>query len=190
MKKSALLAVSALSLGVVGLATFTPMVNAATSVQGDATVTVSVDETFGIGGDTDTDGDGNVNMAKYNVAFGNITAGEVAEEETVNIQTTNNSSVAGQLSIQAKTLAADGTNGALKNGSAEIVSSATAPAADTSTWGYKTTGDYKAVTKAVEPLASDLTGTQTTNVTFGLSTSTTQASGAYEGTVTYTFAQV
>ena len=43
MKKSALLAVSALSLGVVGLATFTPMVNAApTTFTGNATVTVTV----------------------------------------------------------------------------------------------------------------------------------------------------
>ena len=49
MKKSALLAVSALSLGVVGLATFTPVVNAITSTTGDATVTVHVQEALAIG---------------------------------------------------------------------------------------------------------------------------------------------
>ena len=192
MKKSALLAVSALSLGVVGLATFTPMVNAATSVSGDAQVTVNVGETFGIGGDTDIDGDGTVDMSQYKVDFSSITAGELAETQTVHIATTNNSSTPGQLSIQAKTVGTEeSTAGALKNGNNEIISSATAPAAGTSTWGYNTDGStWKAVTTTSEPLASDLTGSQSTTVNFGLSTSATQASGQYNGTVTYTFAQV
>ena len=50
MKKSALLAVSALSLGVVGLATFTPVVNAVTSGSGTATVTAKVSSNLTIGG--------------------------------------------------------------------------------------------------------------------------------------------
>ena len=52
MKKSALLAVSALSLGVVGLATFTPVVSAVTSMTGNATVTVNVNSQLAIGGET------------------------------------------------------------------------------------------------------------------------------------------
>ena len=69
MKKSALLAVSALSLGVVGLATFTPIVNAATTASGDATVTVMVGSAIGIGGETvpDDDTGHTIDMTGYNV---------------------------------------------------------------------------------------------------------------------------
>ena len=189
MKKSALLAVSALSLGVVGLATFTPMVNAATSVSGDATVSVMVDESFGMGGDTDIDGDGTVNMDQYDVTFDSINAGEVATEKTIHITTQNNTSKRGKLTIAAKTVGTEqSTAGALKNGDNEIISTATAPVAGTSTWGYKTTGDYQAVTTTPATLADSLTGSQTTDVTFGVSTSNVQASGNYSGDVTYTFA--
>ena len=52
MKKSALLTVSALSLGVVGLAMCTPVVSAISETQ-DATITVNVAGTLGIGNLTD-----------------------------------------------------------------------------------------------------------------------------------------
>ena len=76
MKKSALLAVSALSLGVVGLATFTPVVSAVTSMTGDATVTVNVSSQLAIGGQPITGGqedqDDHCSFEVLSVDFGTV----------------------------------------------------------------------------------------------------------------------
>lgn len=197
MKKSALLAVSALSLGVVGLATFTPIVNAATTASGDATVTVMVGSAIGIGGETVEPG-GNkddVDMTEYNVDFGEVTAGNLSDsiiQKT--IVTTNNTGKEGKLNLKANGEAA------LKNGDASIPADADV-AAGNSAWAYTLTNaddeglsygnatGWTAVTAGGVDIAtdSDGNGTMETPIAFGLSTANDQATGHYEGHITYTF---
>ena len=193
MKKSALLAVSALSLGVVGLATFTPVVNAATSITGDATVKVNVNPQLAIGSQPITGGqegqDDNGAFDALSVDFGSVAANAVASEQTKNIAVQNNSGKDGALTISA-------TDANLTNvdGEHKIPSTANAPAAGTSTWGVKsdmtggTAGAWKAVSSEPVTLGTDNgEGQVSYGVTYGLSTSETQVSGEYNGSVTYTY---
>ena len=185
MKKSALLAVSALSLGVVGLATFTPMVNAApTTFTGNATVTVKVDATIGMGdidpGDVKPGQDNTVDMSAYNINFGTVKAGADIVEDNANIAMQNNTGKAGTLTLKA-------TNTSL-TGSASNSIPAGVPTKGRSAWGYKTDGAYQAVTTGGAQIANDSgTGPSHKNVTFGLSTADTQAADTYKGTVTYVY---
>ena len=193
MKKSALLAVSALSLGVVGLATFTPVVSAVTSMTGDATVTVNVSSQLAIGGETlqpgQPDQDDNGAFEALNVDFSTVAANQVASEQTKEIAIQNNSGKDGALTISAAD--ANLTN---VDGEHKIPSTATAPAAGTATWGVKsdmtggTAGAWKAVSSSPLTLGTDAGEGQTSyEVTYGLSTSATQVSGQYNGSVTYTY---
>ena len=193
MKKSALLAVSALSLGVVGLATFTPVVSAVTSMTGDATVTVNVSSQLAIGGETlhpgQEDQDDNGAFEALSVNFSTVAANQVASEQTKEIAVQNNSGKDGALTISA-------TDANLTNADGEhkIPSTANAPAAGTSTWGVKsdmtggTAGAWKAVSSSPVTLGTDTGEGQTSyEVTYGLSTSAAQVSGDYNGSVTYTY---
>ena len=193
MKKSALLAVSALSLGVVGLATFTPVVSAVTSMTGDATVTVNVNSQLAIGGETlqpgqeDQDDNGAFNVLSVN--FGTVDANAVASPQTKSIAIQNNSGKGGALTISAAD--ANLTN---VDGEHKIPSTASAPAAGTATWGVKsdmtggTAGAWKAVSSSPLTLGTDNgEGQVSYEVTYGLSTSKTQVSGQYNGNVTYTY---
>ena len=193
MKKSALLAVSALSLGVVGLATFTPVVSAVTSMTGDATVTVNVNSQLAIGdqpldkGQEDQDDNGAFNV--LSVDFGTVDANQVATEQPKSITIQNNSGKGGALTISAADANLTNADGVHK-----IPSTATAPAAGTSTWGVKsdmtggTAGAWKAVSSSPVTLGTDNGEGQTSyEVTYGLSTSATQVSGKYNGSVTYTY---
>ena len=186
MKKSALLAVSALSLGVVGLATFTPVVNAVTSTTGDATVQVHVQESLAIG-ETPINPDQEnqtVDMSMMNVNFGPVKAGEVATKQTKTVAINNNSGKAGTLSISA-------TDPNLSDDAGHTIPAGNSIQAGTSAWGYSldSGSTYKAVTTSPAPLGSDSGAEQKTyTVDFGLSTAKTQASGDYDGTVTYTYA--
>ena len=193
MKKSALLAVSALSLGVVGLATFTPVVSAVTSMTGDATVTVNVSSKLAIGSETlqpgQTDQDDNGAFEVLSVDFETVAANAVASEQPKSITIQNNSGKNGALTISA----ADG-NLTNADGVHKIPSTATAPAAGTSTWGVKsdmtggTAGAWKAVSSSPVTLGTDKGEGQTSyEVTYGLSTSANQVSGKYNGSVTYTY---
>lgn len=193
MKKSALLAVSALSLGVVGLATFTPVVSAVTSMTGDATVTVNVNSQLAIGGETlqpgQTDQDDNGAFNVLSVDFGTVDANAVASPQTKSIAIQNNSGKDGALTISAAD--ANLTNA---DGEHKIPSTASAPAAGTSTWGVKsdmtggTAGAWKAVSSSPLTLGTDNgEGQASYAVTYGLSTSATQVSGKYNGNVTYTY---
>ena len=193
MKKSALLAVSALSLGVVGLATFTPVVSAVTSMTGDATVTVNVDSQLAIGGQPITGGqegqDDNGAFEALSVDFGTVDANQVASEQTKNIAIQNNSGKGGALTISATDANLTNVDGVHK-----IPSTATAPAAGTSTWGVKsdmtggTAGAWKAVSSSPVTLGTDNgEGQESYGVTYGLSTSAGQVSGKYNGSVTYTY---
>ena len=193
MKKSALLAVSALSLGVVGLATFTPVVSAVTSMTGDATVTVNVDSQLAIGDQPldkgQEDQDDNGAFEALNVDFGTVDANQVASEQTKNVAVQNNSGKGGALTISATDANLTNVDGVHK-----IPSTATAPAAGTSTWGVKsdmtggTAGAWKAVSSSPVTLGTDAGEGQTSYaVTYGLSTSASQVSGQYNGSVTYTY---
>ena len=193
MKKSALLAVSALSLGVVGLATFTPVVSAVTSMTGDAAVTVNVSSQLAIGDQPLTPGnedqDDNGAFEALNIDFGTVAANEVASEQTKSIAIQNNSGKDGALTISAAD--ANLTN---VDGEHKIPSTATAPVAGTSTWGVKsdmtggTAGAWKAVSSTPVTLGTDAGEGQTSyEVTYGLSTSAGQVSGKYDGSVTYTY---
>ena len=193
MKKSALLAVSALSLGVVGLATFTPVVSAVTSMTGDATVTVNVDPQLAIGDQPlnpgQEDQDDNDAFNALSVDFGTVDANQVASEQTKSIAIRNNSGKGGALTISAADANLTNVDGVHK-----IPSTATAPAAGTSTWGVKsdmsggTAGAWKAVSSSPVTLGTDAGEGQTSYaVTYGLSTSDSQVSGKYNGSVTYTY---
>ena len=193
MKKSALLAVSALSLGVVGLATFTPVVNAVTSMTGDATVKVNVSSKLAIGDETlqpgQEDQDDNGAFDALSVDFGTVAANAVASEQTKNIAVQNNSGKDGALTISAAD--ANLTNA---DGEHKILSTDTTPVAGTATWGVKsdmtggTAGAWKAVSSSPLTLGTDAGEGQTSYaVTYGLSTSETQVSGEYNGSVTYTY---
>lgn len=193
MKKSALLAVSALSLGVVGLATFTPVVSAVTSMTGDATVTVNVSSQLAIGDQPLTPGqedqDDNGAFDALSVDFGTVDANQVATEQPKSIAIQNNSGKGGALTISAADANLTNADGVHK-----IPSTATAPAAGTSTWGVKsdmtggTAGAWKAVSSSPVTLGTDNGEGQTSyEVTYGLSTSATQVSGKYNGSVTYTY---
>ena len=193
MKKSALLAVSALSLGVVGLATFTPVVNAVTSMTGDATVTVNVSSQLAIGGQTITGGqedqDDHGAFEALSVDFGTVDANQVASEQTKSVAVQNNSGKDGALTISAADANLTNVDGVHK-----IPSTATAPAAGTSTWGVKsdmtggTAGAWKAVSSSPLTLGTDNgEGQVSYEVTYGLSTSDRQVSGKYSGSVTYTY---
>ena len=193
MKKSALLAVSALSLGVVGLATFTPVVSAVTSMTGDATVTVNVSSQLAIGGQPITGGqedqDDNGAFEALSVGFETVDANAVASEQTKSIAIQNNSGKGGALTISATDANLTNVDGVHK-----IPSTANAPAAGTSTWGVKsdmpggTAGAWKAVSSEPVTLGTDNGEGQTFyGVTYGLSTSAEQVSGKYNGSVTYTY---
>ena len=193
MKKSALLAVSALSLGVVGLATFTPVVSAVTSMTGDATVAVNVNSQLAIGGETlrpgQEDQDDNGAFNALSVDFGTVDANQVASEQTKNIAIQNNSGKDGALTISAAD--ANLTN---VDGEHKIPSTDTTPVAGTATWSVKSTmtggtaGAWKAVSSSPVTLGTDNgEGQVSYGVTYGLSTSTTQVSGKYNGSVTYTY---
>ena len=187
MKKSALLAVSALSLGVVGLATFTPIVNAVTTASGDATVTVSVGSAIGIGGETVPEGGENhqIDMKEYNINFGTVTAGNVATEQDVTVVTTNNTGTPGELSISAANTNLNGTGGA----TGATIPAGTNISKGVSAWAYKVDdGAFQAVTTDTAPIGTDSgNGTNETALKFGLSTANDQAAGDYKGTITYTF---
>lgn len=194
MKKSALLAVSALSLGVVGLATFTPVVSAVaqTTATGDATVTATVNSTLGIGTGEVTEGQGNtVDMHAYDITFGAVDAGEKATEVTKTITMQNNTGRDGNLTVKSSTDDTEGGFGVLRSGANTITSSATAPVAGTSTWGYyldEASTAWKAVTEAGDSIHTDAgTGPSEQKITFGMSASNTQASGTYTGDITYTY---
>ena len=179
MKKSALLAVSALSLGVVGLATFTPVVNAVSS-NANANVSVTISGTLGVGNDESG------SAQSLDVAFGSIAAGEVKTVGTT-IRTTNNTGTAATLTVKD----AD-TETALASGGNKIPAGATIQAG-TPAWGISVNNDdtYAAMPSSDGgglTIGSD--GAATSHsfaVKYGLSTSATQAAGTYTDQIVYTF---
>ena len=195
MKKSALLAVSALSLGVVGLATFTPVVNAESGLSGNASVSVTIASELGIGGTDITPGQVKPGQdsafSTLNVNFGEITAGEVAVEGgtsadasfTKTLSVMNNSGFGGTLNVQGSALHSEATG-------AEDIPVGTNITAGVSNWGIKKAdeGSWLDISTSAN-LGSDTGkgGDITYKVTYGLSTKDTQVAGQYNGTATYTY---
>lgn len=189
MKKSALLAVSALSLGLVGLSTFVPVANAAYSTSGDAEVKVVVNEAFGIGTAEVKDASA-WDVATANVDFGTIGVNAQAKDVDKTIYTLNNSGSPANL-----TLADEDAETALVAG-ANKIESGTGVAAGTSAWGVKLPGksDYSKMPAKGEKTAltvgTNASGSESSKsfkVIYGVSTSATQAAGTYTDKVIYSF---
>lgn len=187
MKKSALLAVSALSLGLVGLSTFVPVANAAYSTSGEAEVKVVVGDAFGIG--TKDASASAWEATTANVDFGTIGVNEKASDVKKTIYTLNNSGSPAKL-----TLADKDTETALAAG-ANKIESGTVVAAGTSAWGVKlpSASDYSKMPAkggtalTVGTNASGSESSKSFDVIYGVSTSATQAAGTYTDEVTYSF---
>jgi len=191
MKKSALLAVSALSLGLVGLSTFVPVANATDSASGDAKVNVVVSEAFGIG-TAEVKSASAWDAATADVDFGTIGVNAIAKDVAKTIYTLNNSGSPATLTLadnDTVTALVDGTN---KN----QIESGTGVAEGTSAWGVKllSKSDYSkmppATGEAALTVGKNNSGDESSKsfmVTYGVSTSATQAAGTYTDTVTYSF---
>lgn len=180
------LAVSALSLGVVGLATFTPIANAAvqTSTQ-NSTFTVNVTEGAGIdpndkGGATSTLANVSLNLAARQT--GVVTAGGSIY---------NNTGTAGTLTVKDQD--AD-TN--LTGTAGNIPTKAGKLAAGTASWGIAkgtaaADADFTAMVgkdaaNGIDVAPTATTGKQNFVVTYGASSGDAQT-GNYADTVVYTF---
>ena len=203
MKRSALLAVSALSLGVVGLASFAPVVSA---------VDAAVNLTVGTGGGMVTKPDGtatdnmNVTLTKGGK---DVPANAVSDPATATVSAYNN---AGGYTL---TLSDSGDNADLTasdNGKTYTIPTGTNIAAGTAAWGVKlpnipngsTAAEYSPADDAawqampVKPTADNhvtaltvanrgAAGSHTYHITFGASTATNTHDGAYTNEVTYTY---
>lgn len=188
MKKSALLAVSALSLGVVGLATFSPIVNAAAQ----DTVNVTLEVLGGIGVKPGTAENG----LFQDVDLGTLDANAMTKNDVRSKVGAYNNNGNG-FTITMKSTDAEA---ALKNGSKKIVSNADVKAGNAA-WAVKVNGakNYAAVPasgaaaglKVVDQAADAQTGVADGeyNVDYAASTATNTAAGTYTGTVEYTVAE-
>lgn len=183
MKKSVLLAVSAMSLGLVGAAAFTPATHAEVANTHDATISATVKGTLGVGSKDDATFEEN----GLDVSVGELSAHDVKASDAKNVFVSNNTGKAASLYIKSK----DQTNTNLTSGSNAIPAGANVQAG-TSAWGYKANNatNYSAVTAKDVKIGDATSGKITTvPVVFGVSTSSTQAAGNYTGTVTYTVTQ-
>lgn len=184
MKKSALLAVSALSLGVVGLATFTPLTYAATTQ--DTTITVTVEGQVGIGNE-----DGSA-LEDMDVNY-TLSANDVKQDQTRTIKTTNNTGNDLTLTVKSKADDASLTGANPEN----KIPAGTNIVAGTSAWGIKggDLSNWTAVPAAsaggleIGNDASRVNGVETFKITYGVSTDATQPVDTYKGTITYTVSQ-
>lgn len=180
MKKSVLLAVSAMSLGLVGAAAFTPVTHAAVSYTQDATISATVNGTLGVGSNDDATFDAN----GLDVTVGTLNANDMKASEPKNVVVSNNTGTNASLYIKAKAeTSTDLTSG--KN----TIPAGNKVEAGTSAWGYKADNatSYSAVSTSDAKIGTATSGQITkVPVVFGVSTSSTQAAGTYIGTVTYT----
>lgn len=181
MKKSALLAVSALSLGLVGLSTFVPVANATVGtspVSTDATVTVTVNGMLGIGSDAEA------SAQSLDVVVPALGANAISKSEAKKIYTTNNTGSAATLSIKDK----DNDTNLVGATEANKIKATTEVAAGKSGWGYNTDGGntFKAVTTSDVSLKSVSDGSNSVDIYYGVSTDATQHADTYSDTVTYT----
>lgn len=187
MKKSAFLAVSALSLGVVGLAGFAPVINAATpSSTSTATVSVTVEGGLGLGTSEENAQVGNVANSALDVNLGTISNNAVSADQKKTVAVTNNTTSGVTVTLQD-----NDTDTSLKNG-ANAIPTGTDITAGKSAWGVKIAGDssFRAMPSstgtAITVIDTNATGTQTKDVTYKVSTNASQAPGNYSDVVKYT----
>lgn len=184
MKKSVLLAVSAMSLGLVGAAAFTPVVSAESDpASQEQTISVKVNGTLGIGG-----GKGAVGTPQViDMASDAIDANSAKESKPQTVGVTNNTGASATLTVKDKD---DDTN--LVSGTNTIsTADAASLTAGTSGWGFKggLVTEYKAMPANKEAGLAVYQGADTqkdTSVNVKVSTSTTQAAGTYSDTIIYT----
>lgn len=178
MKKSVLLAVSAMSLGLVGAAAFTPVTHAEVASNRDATISATVNGTLGVGSKDDATFDAN----GLDVTVGSLNANDMKASAAKNVYVSNNTGTGASLYIKAKT-STDLTSGQ------NTIPAGTKVEAGTSAWGYKVdeATSYSAIKTDNVKIGTATSGKiSNVPVVFGVSTSSTQAAGTYIGTVTYT----
>ena len=184
MKKSALLAVSALSLGVVGLASFAPV---ASAVNANVNMTVT-----GGGGIVDP-GSGNGNTGN-GVTTTLVDLGEIGPNSVTDDKTKGAATVSAYNNNEGFTITmkANSADAALVSGDNKIPTGADIEAGK-SAWGYKLEdGAYKAVPNNTAEnggdtvVSSEAAGTATANLKFKASTDTSAKQGAYTATIVYT----
>ena len=162
MKKSALLAVSALSLGVVGLASLGVGVNDEDGTEQNLDVTIPAM--------TGND----MKFQKTTISTTNNTGNEA----TLSVKDFNETTA---LTSGLNTIPTIGAEGALSAG--------------TSAWGISVNNDdtyvaMPASTESALPIGSDGAATaKDFNVTYGVSTSATQATGTYTDQIVYSFTE-
>lgn len=188
MKKSVLLAVSAMSLGLVGVAAFTPVVSAESApASQDQTISVKVNGTLGIGG-----GSGAVGTPQgIDMTTDAIDANSAKESAEQTVGVTNNTGASATLTVTDKdddTNLVSDTNDTNKIPTADDGASLTA---GTSGWGFKggLVAEYTAMPAKSGKALTVYKGSDTQkdiSVKIKVSTSTTQAAGTYTDTISYT----
>lgn len=185
MKKSVLLAVSAMSLGLVGAAAFTPVVSAESDpASQEQTISVKVNGTLGIGG-----GSGAVGTPQcIDMTTDAIDANSAKESAEQTVGVTNNTGASATLTVTDKdenTNLVSDANGTIPTAGAASLT------AGTSGWGFKggQVAEYTAMPANSGKALTVYTGSDTqkdTSVKIKVSTSTTQAAGTYKDTISYT----
>lgn len=181
------LAVSALSLGVVGLATFTPIANAAvqTSTK-NSTFTVNVTEGAGI--DPNDKAGATSTLANVSLNLAARTTGVVTAGGSIY----NNTGAAGTLTVKDQDADTNlvGDNGTIPTKAGKL-------AAATASWGIAKgsvaadSDDFRSMVakdaeNGIDVAPAATTGKQNFVVTYGASSGDSQA-GSYANTVVYTF---
>lgn len=187
MKKSALLAVSALSLGVVGLASFTPIAGAASQT---SEVKVNVASALGIGsgeegeGITTTDSTDTTALASLNVDFGTLKPGDSAQQKSITVRTTNNTTTNGTL-----TATKAGASANLVKGSDVINFLKAAPSKATPGWSVQKSDGTFLDLDTTATVYSHPTGTidKSEALKFDLTVPSTAPNGDYKTTIKYQF---
>lgn len=177
MKKSALLAISALSFGLVGLSVALPSANAVDPATATATITVKIPGTLGVSADAIA-------------AISNLNPGKIGTANA-NVSTTNNTGSPATLTLKSTT--AETGLKSTTGTAATIPAGVPADDGNTAAWGYKVgaTGTYKAITAAGDSLGTDngVSSKSDYNITYGASSAYTTAAGSYSAGVTYTLTQ-
>ena len=193
MKKSALLAVSALSLGVVGLATFTPVVSAVdTTATGTATIAATVQQELAIGGNTITAGQDNpvTAFSTFGATFDlDANDEDLTSQNGKEVSIKNNSGHDGALTVNSQN-----PDMTLAEGGSDTIPANASVGTGTSAWAIKSANSGSQATGWTAVASSALTlGTDSGNgltryiVDYAASTDENQVAGSYSTTITYTY---
>ena len=187
MKKSVLLAVSAMSLGLVGAAAFTPVVSAENDpASQEQTISVKVNGTLGIGGGSGAVG----TLQGIDMTTNAIDANSAKESAEQTVGVTNNTGASATLTVKDSD---ENTNLVSESDANDKIptAGATSLTAGTSGWGFKggQVEEYTAMPANDGEALTVYQGSDAqkdTSVRIKVSTSTTQAAGTYSDTISYT----